>query len=361
MCYLKLILCSLLFFTITTAAPIDLQTQNITNSQIFIKYADNLMHPKILGFLSECLPKPTNRKGEIFCNAYFDMLTHLNEVPTLQTIYDIQNNSARNEIIENFCTNFKENIPKTSNVTMYEKDVEQFYEIIVVKNNCDAFCLELNADMEKSIKQKCILISWGYNSIAKKRLTDSTTQVTTNLSKITSNEVIPVKPDSNAIVPEITPVEKVQEEIKKAVDGKIKEETPKDDTQVLYPKDNTTHLKQSIQIPNKTVSVAPQSELSADDVKPLDTIPSSEKTEIKSSVEPINPIGDEFDAVINSADELPDNSVVADPNEDTVKKSEKVEDVITESVLNLNENGNDNNPFDNNSLDAVESNGKKFI
>lgn len=338
MCYIKLFVCSLLLVTIS-AAPIE------QNNLAFQRYAQTLNNPKLIPFLSECLPKATSKKDAIFCNTYFDMLLHLNEDPSAQNILEIQSSSGREDIVKNFCTHFIENIPKTSNVTMYTEDVEQFYKIIVTDENCKTFCLDLDSDLKKTVKHKCVLLSWGYDSIARTRLIDAT-----KVKTVSSNveETAAHQPDPNAVVAPVIPPNQIKfvDQTKENVGSQIKQT---EQSKTIVPVNEIT-LKENSQLPSKIVTPEPQTLLSAEDRKPIDTIPSSseknkntEKSEDLDSSK--NPINDP---------KLSEQSVI-EPSESDLIEEKEVKEVdipdVTESsdlnsALNLDENGNDNNAFD---------------
>lgn len=353
MCYLKLFVCSLLFFTIT-AAPI---AQNIT---IFQRYQQTLINPKILPFLSECLPKATGKASEIFCNSYFDMLQHFNQDPTAQEILETQSFYTRDEIVKGFCADFNKIVPKTSNVTINQKYVEQFYEFIVNQDNCKTFCKEFDDDLKSTIKQKCVLLSYGYNVIRNsaetKLLLDDKSdkgKVMTNPSNVSTNEDKVQNTDTNSIVQqEISPNNEP---------NKLHEEIKDELAKFLIPIPKVIDLqskKESIQIPINKVTVEPQIVLSSEDKKPIDTIiSSSEKTEKKISVEPST---DDLESIGNQPandSKLPEQNLI-DPNEIEPKDDKMDEPIATEEnpALNLDEAGS-NNAFDN-GLEGVENIGK---
>lgn len=354
MSYLKLCVCSLLFFTIT-AAPIE---QNIT---IFQRYKQTLMNPKILPVLLECFPKPTGKASEIFCNSYFDILHNLNQDPTVQEILETLNFYARDEVVKGFCADFNKIVPKTSNVTTYQNYVEQFYEFIVNQDNCKTFCIKSDSDLKNSINQKCVLLSYGYNvirnSAEKKHLLDDKsdkTKVMTNSLNVPTNAANVEKPDTNSVVqPEISP--KQLDEINKETNSKIKDEQSK--FLIPIPKVSDVQPKESIQVAINKVTVEPQIILSAEDKKPINTVfSSSEKTEKKIIFEPPT---DQLESVVNPGNDskLPEHTVI-DPNETEEKEVKLDEPVATEEnqALNLDEAGN-NNAFEN-GLDVAESIGK---
>lgn len=349
MCYIKLFVCSLLLVTIS-AAPIE------QNNLAFQRYAQTLNNPKLIPFLSECLPKPINRKDEIFCNAYFDMLLHLNEDPTAQNIVEIQSSSGRDEIVKNFCSHFIENVPKTSNVTMFTSDVEQFYKIIVTDENCKTFCLELDSDLKKTVKQKCVLLSWGYDSIARTSVIADATKdktVSSNLEDTADHQLDPNSVVASVIAP--NPIKFVEQtKINTGIQTKD-EEQPKTFVPV-----NEIPLKENS--PSKSVTPESQNVLSSEDKKPIDTIPSSsEKMKNSKKIVPFEPPTEDLDSSKNPINDpkLSEQSAIEPSETDLIdEKDAKVEDPATESsalnsALNLDENGNDNNAFD-----MPENNGK---
>lgn len=338
MCYLKLFVFSLLFLSITAAAI----QQNLN---IFQRYHQTLNNSKILPFISECIGKPT-KASEMYCSAYFDMLNNLNTDPTVEEILETLNLYTNDVIVEGFCVEFKELVPKTSNNTIYQKFVEQFYRFIVEQDNCKSFCIEIDSDLKNIIKPKCIMLSYGYKVIRNSALTkplDDKTVMITNPSNVSTNVVNTPKPDTNSIVqPEANPIVEIA--------NKIKEDEQVKNIIVHNPKEIEEHSKELIQTPIKKVTDATQVVLGSEDVKPINTVlSSSEKTEKKDLVEPPT---EDLDSILNQGNDSKFPEQI-DPNEMDDKNLKPFDETVTdENIVNLDENVN-NNPFD--------SNGKKLI